>query len=193
LKSADPRVVRRIKEMTPQETGLLIGNLALYAGRLIRLKTRWMARPGLPKGFDAESLAMEAVKRVLDGTRHWDPDRDRDLLAYLKSVVKSILWDIQKAAEKEDVQDLGSANGKASVEDLPSKEIGPDDEAALSELQDRMLAELDLDEDKLVLMSIFEGNVKPSDIAHALGLSVDNVYRIRKKLNRRLQGLKDGG
>src|SRR5262249_1626817 len=44
----------------------------------------------LAAGFSPEDVAAEAVRRVLDGTRSWDPQRG-DLLSYLRGVVDSLM------------------------------------------------------------------------------------------------------
>lgn len=192
MRNTDPRVVQRIEAMTPQEQEELIVRLTDYAAWLMRQKTYWMERSVLPKGYEAGSLATEAISRVLEGSRKWDPDKDPDLLGYLRSVVKSILWDLQKAAEKESLVEPAPGETRDLVDTLPSAKPGPDEDVALGELQERLLAELETDEDRLVLLSIFEGNEAAREIAEDLGVTVAEVYRIKRKIKRRLMGLKDG-
>ena len=83
----------------------LILELTDYANFLIRTKTWWIPRGVLPQGYDAPSIAMEALSRVLDGRRRpWDPQKEPTLTAYLKSVIKSIFSETRKAAERERVE-----------------------------------------------------------------------------------------
>src|SRR5436190_23525758 len=118
--ATDPTVFERIQAMGSKELDGLIVELSAFASWQIACRTKWMPRGVLPKGFDAESLALEAIGRVLDGRRCWDQAAEPDFLRYLKSVVPSILWDLQKAAEKEKLEP-GSDEIEGSVEALPSR------------------------------------------------------------------------
>lgn len=187
--AADPAVFERIQAMGSKELDDLIVELTLFAAWQISVRTKWMPRGVLPMGFDAESLALEAIGRVLDGRRCWNPAAEPDFLRYLKSVVPSILWDLQKAAEKEKLEP-GSDEIEGSVEALPSGGPGPDEETELEDTKNRMLAAFDDANDQLVLLCLFEGITKPSEIADETNLSVKDVNRIKQKIQRRLICLK---
>ena len=55
-----------------------------------------------------------------------------------------------------------------------------------------IFGEFNDDEDQLVLVCLFEDLVKPAEIAEETGLSVANVYRIKRKIKRRMSHLQDG-
>lgn len=188
--AADPAVFERIQAMGSKELDDLIVELTAFAAWQVARRTKWMPRGVLPRGFDAESLALEAIGRVLDGRRCWNPAAEPDLLRYLKSVVPSILWDLQKAAEKERLEP-GSDAIEGSVEALPSAGPGPDDERELEDIKNRMFASFDDLNDQLVLLCLFEGVTKPSEIAEETKLSVRDVNRIKQKIRRRLICLKE--
>ena len=44
---------------------------------------------------------------------------------------------------------------------------------------------------QLVLICLFEGVVKPAEIAEETGLGVEDVYRIKQKIKRRLSHLRE--
>lgn len=191
--AADPKVVERIRAMGPNEQEEIILQLTDYAAALIRWKTRWIPRGRLPAGEEAKDLAMEAIRRVLQGSRRWDPDAEPDLLPYLKSVVRSIMSDRLEKAEREALEP-NSEEGDQVIDQIPAP--GPDPEGDLiaaeeDEAANRMLEALDVDEDKLVLLCILDGTAKAADISAELGLPVKEVYRIKQKLKRRLLHLKE--
>ena len=172
----------------------LILELTDYANFLIRTKTWWIPRGVLPQGYDAPSLAMEALSRVLDGRRRpWDPQKEPTLTAYLKSVIKSIFSETRKAAERERVE-LAAVDpeGRDLVAAAASPDAGADLELERTQLQEKILGEFHDDEDQLVLICLFEDLVKPAEIAEETGLSVADVYRIKRKIKRRMSHLQEG-
>ena len=172
----------------------LILELTEYANFLISTKTWWIPRGVLPQGYDAPGLAREALTRVLDGRRRpWDPLKEPTLAAYLKSVVKSIFSETMKAAERERVE-LAAVDpeGRDLVAAGPSTDAGADLELERAQLEEEILAEFNDDEDQLVLICLFEDLVKPAEIAEETGLSVADVYRIKRKIKRRLSHLQGG-
>ena len=183
-----------ITSLSRDDQEQLILELTEYASFLIGTKTWWIPRGVLPQGYDASGLAMEALTRVLDGRRRpWDPQKEPTLTAYLKSVVKSIFSEALKAATRERVELAAvDAEGRDLVADAASREAGPDLTVERTELQERILGEFDDDEDQLVLICLFEDLVRPADIAEETGLSVADVYRIKRKIKRRLSNLQEG-
>ena len=172
----------------------MILELTDYANFLIRTKTWWIPRGVLPQGYDAPSLAMEALSRVLDGRRRpWDPQKEPTLTAYLKSVIKSIFSETRKAAERERVE-LAAVDpeGRDLVAAGASPDAGADLELERTQLQEKILGEFHDDEDQLVLICLFEDLVKPAEIAEETGLSVADVYRIKRKIKRRMSHLQEG-
>ena len=60
-----------------------------YAVKKAR-RYRWRTGTAIG-GESAEDLAFEAIKRVLDGDRKWNPQENHDLFQYLTGVVDSLL------------------------------------------------------------------------------------------------------
>ncbi len=184
MSESDPRVVEKLEAMTPQQVQELIVRLTDFADWSIRTRARWMKRPFLPKGYDAGSLASEAITRALDPDgRRWNPENDPDLLMYLKSVVRSILWDLQKAAEKEALDDVDDDE----LERMKAKGSSADEELEAAELQEELLEYLKTDEERLVLLTILEGKNKAADIAASLGLDVEKVYKLKWQIKQHLR------
>lgn len=183
-----------IASLSRNEQESLILALTEYADFLICTKTHWIERGVLPRGYDAPSLAMEALSRVLEGRRRpWDPQKERTLLDYLKSVVKSIFSELLEAATRERVEVAPvDSEGRDLVAAAASTEVAADFELERSELQEAILGQFHEDDDQLVLMCLFEGVVKPAAIADETGLSVKDVYRVKQKIKRRLSHLREG-
>lgn len=170
------------------ELDRLVLELVDYADFLIGTKARWMPGGVLPRGYDASSLAIEAIERVLDGRRRpWDPEKEPTLLAYLKSVVKSIFSsELQAAAERLPEVAAIDDSGRDLVSEAPSGNPGADELLAVEDLKERMLACLDEEEDELVLLCLYDGATRPAAIAEETGLEVEEIYRIKRKIQRRL-------
>lgn len=179
-----------IASLRGPEQARLILELTDYADFLIRTKAQWIQRGVLPRGYDASSLALEALTRVLDGRRRpWDPDTEATLLDYLKSVVKSIFSEILRAATQASAEVAGVDDEGRDIIAPASMNPGVDAELERAQLEEEILGQFDESDDQLVLLCIFSGVVKPAEIAESTGLDVQDVYRIKQKLKRRLSYL----
>ena len=183
-----------IASLSRSEQERLMVELTEYADFLIRTRANWIARGVLPRGYDAPSLAMEALTRVLEGRRRpWDPQKEPTLLAYLKSVVKSIFSEVLAAANQEsDEVAPVDVEGRDLIAAAASTDAGVDLELEQSQLQEDILGQFHEDEDQLVLMCLFDGVAKPAEIANETGLGVRDVYRVKQKIKRRLGHLREG-
>jgi len=152
---------------------------------------------------EAEELAQEAVVRVLDGDRTWDPTKV-DLVFFLKEVMRSILnADLKSPAAAKDSLNGDQANESGTAGSGADERLGvlDDRDRGLARSAEQQLLESEkcaaivdraLDAagtdpvlGKLV-NAIVEGCSKSAEIAQATGLSVDQVYEATRKLRRRL-------
>lgn len=177
-----------IESLDDHELDRLVLELTDYADFLIRTKAQWIPGAVLPRGFDAPTLAIEAIERVLEGRRRrWDPEKEPTLLAYLKSVVKSIFSsELQPAAERLPEVAGVDDEGRDLVSEAPSGKPGADELLVVEQLKEQMLARFEETEDQLVLICLFEGITRPSEIADETGLEAEEIYRIKRKIQRRL-------
>ena len=137
-----------IESLTDEELECLVLELTGYADHLIATRARWMPGAVLPRGYDAPGLALEAIARVLEGRRRpWDPEKEPDLTAYLKSVVKSIFSsELQAAAGRlEEVSAFDEA-GNDRISAAPSANPSPDAHVIVDELKEHILARFELDD-----------------------------------------------
>ena len=192
----DEHVECSIEAFTEDEQKAMIIQLTDYANFLIRTQAHWMSRGVLPRGYDAATLALEAIARVLDGRRRdWDPDKEPTITAYLKSVVKSIFSSEVLPAAKRELAEIPAidSDGTDRTRNVPSPNPGPDAEMASSELEEQILESFELEEDQLVLMCMLDDVTAPAAIAEQTGLELREIYRIKQKIKRRLVGLREDG
>ena len=161
------------------------------------------ARGSNSMGKAAEELAQEAVVRVLDGDRTWDPTKV-ELVFFLKEVMRSILnADLKSPAAAKDSLNGDQANESGTAGSGADERLGvlDDRDRGLARSAEQQLLESErcaaivdraLDAagtdpvlGKLV-NAIVEGCSKSAEIAQATGLSVDQVYEATRKLRRRL-------
>lgn len=188
----------QIEALSDADLRALIVDLTRYAAALIRWYAGRLPRGGaLPFGEDAGSLAVEAIARVLGGRRRpWDPSKEPSLLAYLKSVVKSIFTREVLPRAKRDPEVSGvDAEGNDIADETPASTPGPsavDAEAEAERVKNALLALFDVEEDQLVLLCMMEEQTKAADIAATLEMPVRDVYRIKQKIKRRLETWRRG-
>jgi hypothetical protein len=191
---ARERLACSIEALSKDEQRALIVELTSYANFLIQSYPRYMPRGLTPRGYDAPCLAHEAILRVLDGRRRdWNPAKEASLLDYLKSVVKSIMSsEILPAAErgKSEIAAV-TEEGDDLTAHAASPNPGPDQEAEVEELKERILSGFNLNEDQMVLICLFEGVTAPAAIAEQTGLAEREIFRIKQKIRRRLVGLRE--
>lgn len=184
--------------------------LTHYAARKA-YRYRWNSRIAIG-GQSSEDLAFEAITKVLDGDRKWDPQEDPDLFKYLTCVVDSLISHLSDSPERTRVQGFPqNENGEIVEERL--KMADPESETARhlrgpnlnpeqillnkeqEQIEQRAFKELlkaaEGDDDlEALLLCIMDGVCKPSEIAKATGMNINQVYQLRRKLNRKVVHLK---
>lgn len=207
----DKEVLRHIEGVDSAEWERIVLKLTLYAGYLLK-RLSW--RTGVvPKGLEADDLALESIKEVLDGQRKWNPFNNPDLLNYLKSVVKSKVSHLYNLKEY-DITDryIVKEDGK-TIEELQKKADPATDHAVhlVQEItkcpEEILLEKQEDDNDKKVMDSFFEtikgdneleelillimeGYTKPREIAKQIGKDVMYVYNLMKRFRRKCDEFK---
>lgn len=173
-----------------------------YARKRVGWRTWGGARGGrLPAGKEAEDVVYEAIEKVYSGQRAWDPAAKPDLLQFLKDVIESDVHHLAVGFENRGVV-TETALGERMVDGVaepylntrPAAGPSPADAAVRGE-EDRearafaetFLATLVGEPDLAAIVScIFDGVVKPAEIAAKTGRDPGEVYSARKRLQRRL-------
>jgi len=134
----------------------------------------------LAAGNTPEDIAREAILRVLDGRRRWEPERGA-LLPFLQGVVDSLMSHLAASADN---SLLAAAAGPAALAlaAWPQPEEQPADDAVeqlRTTLQARREQEL-----LVVLDAVQACAPKPAAIAAHLGVAVSEVNNRLKRLRR---------
>jgi hypothetical protein len=186
----------------------LLAELVQFAKQEIR-RRRWRGKRSgvLPEGYDANSVAAEAITRVLRGEARlgmgWT--RERLMLELERKVSNEVrrLHKLQEAGRMRSEWEIlspGANNQPRSVFDQMKGSRGGSrvDEARLQALDkerkeaERLIAEKLHGEDEVaekLFGCLREGVVKRREIAAKLGISVERVTNCRKRLNRKLDEL----
>jgi len=156
----------------------------------------------LPEGYDAESIANEAVAELFNGKCRLKPDYKREELGYeLRRLVYNQVHRFQRRKETLLVRnevDLTPAplreQGRSIVEAVPGTDERPDEQAIrnegwliirrfMREFSAFLAAEPEL---RGLFECICGGFEKREEIAERLGIKVRAVTNARKRLDRRL-------
>ena len=159
----------------------------------------------LPKGKTPEDIAIEAIKKVWEKKRGWDPDKYPDLLVHLKWIVKSDIEHLFSSMEHQktgriptlkDDEETGpsydeivrdSSSHKLETTSTPEEELIAQEDRRLEEkLKNELYTAIKGDADlELLLLCFEEGIDKPEEIAGQTGWEVKKVYTLKKKLFRK--------
>lgn len=151
-------------------------------------------------GKSPEDIVYEAIARLLDGTRNWNPERV-SLWVFLKRTIDSIISHYSELKETQSrAQYTTVIDGDSSEdEEAPQKSVNPVDsspnpeEIKISNERMELLSLalnrlLDLKQENeqycYVLMCMQEGIVKASGISDAAGIEVSQVYSLKRRIKR---------
>jgi len=161
----------------------------------------------LAKGFSPEEVAQEAIRRVWDFERRWNPEKNPDLLEYLKSVVDSIIWALLYSDDHlktrhfptddagKELRDevIAAAQENDPTGELPLTSSSPDPESKFIEFEEETAAEMlldrlyDLTSEDPEIQKIIEckmDGLKPRAMAEELGIPIEDVRNRIRRLNR---------
>jgi DNA-directed RNA polymerase specialized sigma24 family protein len=182
LEHLSPAVAERLREIDDETWGDMYLELLDFA-RYKKRRLDYVKGGGeLPLGRKPEDLVQDAIKRLFEGDRQWDPDKDPDLCDYLKSVISSI---VSGLLEKTDYEHKDDSRLEDHF-DLPS-DANPTHNDCLEALRD-ILEEESSDEEDLENVRLgIEDGMKPAEISDFFGIEVEKVYTLSRKLRRRME------
>lgn len=160
---------------------------------------------GVPTKTLAQDIVNEAIRKVIEGDRKWDPERG-SLFNYLKySVIQSEIShlyesdyyyltsrmpDTQGGRESVSVNtNEVSSRSQAPSEHAPSINPGipqsPEEALVENEVHNQLLKAVEGDEElEGIVLCILEGHEKPKIIAELLGVNPTTIYNARKRLKK---------
>ena len=141
---------------------------------------------------DAEDIAAEAIRRLLDSDyAGWDPNLEPDLLRHLGSTVNGLISNESRSARLKVERSLSDPSVFRSAERIAASGDKMDEtdecQRALRLLEARVAG----DELMKGLLSLENGGVtKPAMQATQLRVSVDVVYKARRRLARHREAVR---
>ena len=199
-------------------------DLAMYAFYKVQ-RLKWRTAQGLPRGLQPEDLVLAAIQKTYEGlvseratkssskgVRVWNPEKDPDLLEFLKSVIDSDVNSLVNLEEhkltnysatataEEAAQILHSLVDKVSNVGSPEREIiNLQERRQQQDLFETIIAKLrvlcaaDEDESKVLAASIdltqSDQSVKPARISRLTGLSDERVRNAKRRIERKTRAL----
>ncbi len=179
----------QLSEDALQRTILELGRYALSVSKRLRWRTGDAVE--LPRGETIDSIVSQAFTKVLTGERRWGPGKQPELKLYLMNVIDSLL---NHLAERKDNTVLtampdGGSERVAQPPDNPETALLQREQAAQEAWALQCLIDASQDDPLLQQMihTMQAGHGKLGDIAAALSISVTDVYNAMKRLDRKIE------
>ena len=163
--------------------------LASYASKRARSVFRIRDNTAvLPMGFSVESVVQEAIRKFLDGTRKWNPDKV-DLLGFLMGAIRSEIGHLMGSMDNqmtdrycapEDLEGFsdGGLNPEQSLTEKERHNI-------IESVYQRLIEEAEADSEYgMIALCIMQGATKPADIARETSMDINKVYSLKKRWQR---------
>ena len=198
----DREVIKRIEEAAWDGIILKLTNYAIFKTNRLYWKYRT-----LPQGLTPEDMVMEAINKMFEGKRKWNPSKNPDLYSYLKSVVDSDISHIYETKEYGLTQPFPETEERQEVEELldradPTSDhaiyltppvLNPEetllekekikgDEATVDLFFEAIKGDKKLED---LASLIMEGYTKPAEIAEQMGIDVKEVNNLQKRFRRK--------
>ncbi len=189
----DPKL-SEIPELSDDEWAELVERLSLYADSKLR-KLYWrglrIAQGGtVPGGVRPEDLAAEAITSFLEGTRHWNQEKQPEFLRFLMSIIDSKVSTLVEGLENRVTRRIDTTDRRRNpLLKQVSSAKRPDTIVAEEEVRNRtrtaILKEIDGDEMVEQLFECLEAEIdKPAEIAQLLDVDKAEVNNAQKRLRR---------
>ncbi len=181
-----------------QLTNDAVARLIAYAEQKVR-RLYWQGILGgeMPEGYEPGDLVAQAVERVIDGRRKWDPEETPDLLEYLTSVIDSLTSNLVKGwANRRMRTDAALTSpkererGRSAFDGVCDGRSDPGNELLRKEQKQEADAFLwalleDLGDDPLLQKMVecfVDGVTKPAQIAQELKVKTKEIKAPHKNL-----------
>jgi hypothetical protein len=189
-----------VLEIPEQQWQAILKRLTVHASFKAR-KLRWRGCQGgdnqlLPKGHGPDSIAMDAVERVLDGRRATVATTPEELMKDLMGIVDSLISDFVRSPENRQMRAIPESREGTATDGWPALarsdppgqalEIREEAEKYRALVVDALDGDSELEALFECLANGFEGR---SEIATLLGKTESDVTNMKKRLNRILDGI----
>ena len=176
------QALAHLKAISEEEWVLIYKDLVLFA--TYKLKELGFAIRNEPDVMLGEDLAQEAIVKIFEGVRTWDPARFPDIRIHLKQVVRSL---ISNQAEKSRNAVVTQANvsytgGDDELDTLEA--VNKENSETLlinQQFWRRLEAAFGQEEEEFLIFSEWVDLQPPRQIAQNYNKTREEVYRIVKK------------
>ncbi len=180
-------------------TDEFIERLAVFALRRTRGRYwRGVWNGHLPDGKDATDVVAEALDDVIHGRRAWNPQKDPDLFAFMRSVVNSKVSHLRTGEENQQCRmalEEKDDEGRDRIEQLPTDAATAAEELQASEDESRngdlLLHFYDFvagdDLVRRIVGCAIDGVEKRADFAAALNVNEQEITNATKRMERRFK------
>jgi DNA-directed RNA polymerase specialized sigma24 family protein len=166
-----------------------------------RLRWRGVASGPAPGGIQPGDLAARAIELFLLEKRVWDQAAQPDLEKFLRGVVDSLISSLVRSLENRKSRRIGPPRAEdesSAVQDFADWVADPAELVVRREEQEAFrtaaLKALEGDEQAYEVFECLEADItKPADIAEYLGVPVEEIYNVQKRLRRKLDILRPKG
>ena len=162
-----------LKILDAQDWDSIIIRLTAYVVQYCKWK-----RYRLPKGLEAEDIALSAIEKTWNGKRAWDYENEPDLLNHLQTVANSLIINQLKSPGAGETSTDGIAERYHTVENTQDEEMYAkqlDQEVAVAMRGDPVLC--------LVYKALKDGFF-PREIAEEYAIEKSQVQAAQKRLRR---------
>ncbi len=198
----------QLKKFREADWEVLQLELVKYAEREVRRK-KWRSGSFLPKGNEVPDLVAISISKTLNailgedaenGLATWNEEVNSTIVEHLKNAIDTEMGNLVRSAEHRNTNysslvssDEAQKIFESSVDS--SQTLDPPSERSIEhekfeEFKERVMNELEGDEDAQLLLMTYEelaatqAVVKPKDAAEKMGLTVQEIYNLVKKLRR---------
>jgi RNA polymerase sigma factor (sigma-70 family) len=162
-----------INILDQQDWDAILIKLMAYSVWLCNVKYK-----NLPATIEPKELVMDAVEKVYSGIRNWEPEEELDLLAFLRSVVKSHLSNELRTGRH--TQTFEEVNNKHDEYFTSSLE----DKIYYQQLNESILISMRGDPQVCLVYRGLKDGLKPSEIAEEYGVEINLVRNAQKRLRK---------
>jgi RNA polymerase sigma factor (sigma-70 family) len=186
MDETNPGMSRSLKDISEWEWTQIWQKLRIF----IRRKYGYLEKQS---GLDLDDIVQQAILDTLEGKRTWPPkNKDVSIVTFLCWVIRSNITNYLNKAENK-VLAWPSDRKSITEDDHPRTQQSelPDQLAISEELLERVRETIGDDE---FLMKVWEKlmlNYKPKQIAEDLGVDVLEVRNAQKRLNTRIEKLRE--
>jgi hypothetical protein len=204
MDKVDPETLRLLHGYTDEEWLTYFNALVIISKRECK-KRYWRTGRGglLPQGHSPETIAKEAITRLFSGKRTWNQEEypGPSPIGILRATVESIVGDLVRSEDHKRYAALAghSDDGESSdatmdADKLVQKAIGKQLvqpallQDHLYEIKDvirRIRVTIDDRADLVAYFDLYMQDLKRSEIAQQLGVSLDRVDELRKQFIER--------